>query len=96
MNKKTIIEIVISVVAFGGSAFVLYQGLHTAPPPTAGAVSTPAVSLGNILPFGDNLDFSILEKQKFQYGATQYKVLDPSQEVGVGVKDLIKPQVRNK
>jgi len=92
MNNKKIIEIVISVAAFLGSVYVLYSGLHTSSPPPNIPLNVSASQSGNLLPYGTTLDFSILEKQHFQYGAIPYPTLDPSSEVGKDVNTLIVPQ----
>lgn len=93
MNKKIIIEVIVTTAAFVGSGVVLYKGLHSAPLPIS-SVPASAIAVGNVLPYGDNFDFSILTKQKLEFGKVIYKVLDPQSEVGVETKNLIRPQVK--
>ena len=101
LNKKTIIQIIIIIVAFGGSGFLLYNSMfkkQTAPAslalPTGIATGMPtavATAEGKILPYGNTLNFdAVLNKQNLIFGIITYPKLDPGQEVGVSEEDLIK------
>ena len=98
MNKKTIIQLVIIVVAFGAAGLVLYNGLfksNSSAPQTgmfggiSQSTSTPAQS---ILPYGSTLDFSkVLDPNRFQYNQISYPLLDPQNDVGIPPGNLIAP-----
>jgi Flp pilus assembly protein CpaB len=90
MNKKTIIQLVIIVVAFGAAGVVLYnvffQGGANNPSQNQGYSST----LQGILPYGNNLDFSqALNSNRFQYNQVVFPQVDPKKDVGIPVSDLI-------
>ena len=93
MNKKTLIEIVVVVLGFIGTAYVLYTGLFSggasAPTPT-----TSPITAQNILPYGDTFDYQKiddLKNQNFQFGAVPYPVLNAGTEVGkASLSDLMK------
>lgn len=84
MNKKNLILVVIILVAFAASGFVLYNGLFkgsTAVVP----VSTAPVVLEKVLPYGDTFNYQFMDQLKdrnFRFGAVTYPVLDPATEVG--------------
>jgi hypothetical protein len=95
MDKKKIIEIVIVVVAFGGSAFVLYNGFfkNQAVPPAAVTAGGSVPSAAAILPYGSKMDFAPLSPSSphpFVFGAVSYPALNASSEVGVLPQDLFK------
>ena len=84
MNKKTIIQLIIIMGAFGGAGLVLYNGFFSGqsiPQPTT-ATATPE-NPESILPNGDFLDFNILDKKRFEYDQIKYPQLDPQSDVGV-------------
>ncbi len=95
MDKKKIIQIIVIIAAFGGSGFVLYNGLYSsnsggAPLPTAvgGAplAASPVAggSANALLPFGKTLDFKgTLDYNRFQYDAISFPKLSTSTEVGI-------------
>jgi hypothetical protein len=97
MNKKTIIQLVIIVVAFGAAGLVLYNGLFK----SGGGTISPLAEVENssasstsqaILPYGGTLDFSkVLDPNRFQYNEIDYQQLDPQSDVGVPVDNLITP-----
>jgi hypothetical protein len=94
MNKKTIIQLVIIVVAFGAAGLVLYNGFYgnnNAPVQPAGGIpSLPTAQ--EILPYGKTLDFSkALDPNRFQYNQINYSQLDPQNEVGISQDSLIVP-----
>lgn len=101
MNKKLIAQIVIIIFAFGGSGFVLYNGLFKKKPSTlpninlalpGGASSNTEITVDKILPYGDSLDFDgVLDKQDFQYGIVTFEELDVKNDVGISEKVLMKP-----
>jgi hypothetical protein len=106
LNRKTIIQIVVIIVAFGGSGFVLYNGIFKKSPQVPITLSlngVPAASsmsgMANekILPYGQSLDISgVLQKQNLSFGAVTYPKLDPNQKIGVPVQLLIQvPSVDN-
>ncbi len=97
MNKKPIIQILIIVCAFGGSALVLYNGLFKGNSYPSPALD-PAGNMGSqtnvekILPYGETMDFKgVLEKQNLQFGILEYPKLDPGKEVGISEQQLITP-----
>ncbi|MDR3643014.1 MAG: hypothetical protein P4L74_05305 [Candidatus Doudnabacteria bacterium] len=98
MSKKTIIQLVIIVAAFGLAGVVLYNGFFSQGSPA----SAPAtlVSSGSpqtpqqILPYGSGpLDFSVLSSRPFVFGQIQYQKLDPNSEVGVNPAAMISSPV---
>jgi hypothetical protein len=100
MNKKTIIQLVVIVAAFGACGLVLYNGLFKGQSsPSAANMSTPIGFPGvtadinqDILPYGDNLDFSkALDSKRFQYNQIEYQKLNPQNEVGISPDSLITP-----
>ena len=94
MNKKTIIQLIIIVVAFGAAGLVLYNGFYGNNGPAqsvGGAPSLSAVAQA-ILPYGKTLDFSkALDPKRFQYNQINYSQLDPQNEVGISQDSLIVP-----
>jgi len=95
MNKKTIIQLVIIVVAFGAAGLVLYNGFfgnnNVAVQPVGGG-SSLSTTTPDILPYGSALDFSkVLDPNRFQYNQISYPQLDPQNEVGISPDSLIVP-----
>lgn len=121
LNKKTIIQLIVILVAFGIAGVVLYNGFfkgnnnaalqsvslnNSAQTPggalpaggiggIAGAsdVNTPsAQTSGEILPYGDTLDFSAaINPIRFQYDQIVYQKLDPKNDVGISPESLVIP-----
>ena len=99
MNKKTIIQLVINVVAFGAAGLVLYNGLfnsnNSALPVGVSGATPQSVSSQNILPYGDTpLDIQfkqVLDPNRFQYNQIDYPKLDPKNDVGISPDSLIIP-----
>jgi flagellar basal body-associated protein FliL len=95
MNKKTIIQLVIIVVAFGAAGVVLYNGFfqggvsHSPQDQgMGGASSTPQ----EILPYGNNLDFNhTVNSNRFLYNQISFPQVNPQQDVGIPVGSLIPP-----
>lgn len=98
MNKKTIIQIVVIVCAFGAAGYVLYSGLVKKAPVPAMPIGGPAQSQQASAPVnvpkvdGVSLDeqFKVLSKNGLQYGIVTYPQLS-TDEVGVPLKSLVKP-----
>ena len=96
MNKKTIIQIVVIVGAFGASAVVLYNGLfkNASQVPLNGTPT--AASQDKILPFGDSFNYQFIAELKaknFIFGAVNYPKVDPTTDIGKDRLDqLISPQ----
>ncbi len=96
MNKKTIIQLVIIVVAFGAAGLVLYNGFFNNNN-AALVSSTPSQpeAVQDILPYGDTpLDIQfkeVLIPNRFQYNQISYPQLDPQNEVGIPPDSLIIP-----
>jgi hypothetical protein len=91
MNKKTIIQIVIIIVAFGAAGLVLYNGFFNSNN-SAGLSAAPVQSATtqNIFPYGETLDFSrALDFNRFQYNQIVYPQLDPQKDVGISQDSLI-------
>lgn len=99
MNRKTIIQLVIIIAAFGGSGVVLYNGFFKKPAlpviqplgvgvDSSGTAGGSPASTGPILPYGRTLDFSQLNK--FQFGAVDYQQINTSTELCVPVDELIR------
>jgi hypothetical protein len=94
MNKKTIIQLVIIIVFFSASGFVLYNGLFkkktgTLPAQDFLTASGFDATATNLLPQGGELDFDrVLKKQNLQYGVISFPRLDPK-EVGIPQEQLI-------
>jgi hypothetical protein len=101
MNKKTIIQLVIIVVAFGAAGVVLYNGFFNNgnSGPQAGIIGSPfhsaSTSVQSILPYGDTpLDIKfkeVLDPNRFQYNQIDYPKLDPKNDVGISPDNLIIP-----
>ncbi|HVY67434.1 MAG TPA: hypothetical protein VHA30_00850 [Patescibacteria group bacterium] len=97
MNKKVAIEIAVIVAAFGGAGIVLYNGFFAqkaAPVPAAGllADSNATSTRQGILPYGPNLDFSVLGQQNLHFGQFSYPQLNAN-DYGVPQNSLIIPAV---
>lgn len=102
MNKKTIIQIIVISICFGGSALVLYNGLFkskSAPPVASSVLQGTQATTGaygseaNPLPFGDNLSGElkkVLSRNNLQFGGFAYPQLQET-EVGISTSDLVKP-----
>jgi hypothetical protein len=97
MNKKTIIQLVIIVVAFGAAGLILYNGFfnNSSSSPQAGIAGSSqsaSSSAQGILPYGDTLDFSkTLDSNRFQYNQITYPQLDPQNDVGISPENLVIP-----
>ena len=93
MNKKTIIQMVIIIVAFGAAGLVLYNGFFNQNNGTgSSAVPAQSVTTQNIFPYGETLDFSkALDLNRFQYNQIAYPQLDPQKDVGISQDSLIIP-----
>lgn len=94
MNKKTLIQVVIIICAFAASGIVLYNGLfkNSSGVPDSSLTIDLAASTEKILPYGDKMDIkSAVSQQNLQYGLIQYPKLDPNQEVGIPLQQLIVP-----
>jgi hypothetical protein len=93
MSKKNIIAIVITVLAFGTAAIVLYKGFFAGPavvPELKSATAGPSVpSAQRILPNGGTLDFSPVKKYNSQEQLFNYPQVSPD-EVTIPVQQLIK------
>lgn len=100
MNRKTIIQIVIISICFGGAGLVLYNGLFkdsgVQPPAITSVPATdvPAAYSGEKpLPYGDDLKGElkrVLGRNQLQFDNFNYPRLDSS-EVGIPTTDLVKP-----
>lgn len=95
MNIKKIIQVVIIVGAFGGAALVLYNGLVKGPTEEEAAQETAVtqpVTVEQILPYGDKLDFKgILSQRPLQFNTVDYPKLNAGAEVGIPEQSLITP-----
>jgi hypothetical protein len=98
MNKKTIIQLIIIVVAFGAAGLILYNGFFNnnstaSPAGTAGVPgSSASTSPQSILPYGGTLDFSkVLDSNRFQYNQIDYPQLDPQNDIGISPENLVTP-----
>ena len=91
MNKKTLIQLIIILGAFGGAGIVLYNGFfRNQPTPISVSLTGTPQATQNILPNGESLNFTVLHSRPFEYDQIQYPKLDPQSEVGVPVENLIK------
>ena len=92
MDKKQIIQITVIVVALGGAAMILYNGLFKDSGESSSPASATAVEQQEILPYGSSLDFDkAINPDRFQYGLLEYPKLDPQNEVGIPEYNLIIP-----
>ncbi len=94
MDRKLIIQISIIVVAFGAAGIIFYNGFvktNRVAVPAETATSAVVVDQQTVLPYGPGLDFSLLHNQNQQYNIVTYPKLDPSQQVGVPLGNLIVP-----
>lgn len=91
MNRKTIIQISVIIVAFAASGIVLYRGLFSGPKPPAATpspvgvvVSDPSsplngLDLNNItksLPYSTDEDFDTALNQVFQKQSLEYGTIE--------------------
>jgi len=113
--KKKVIQVIVIVIAFGGSGVVLYNGffknnnqeaLQNAQPVIIGANSlaadgqdlpAPATPISdpssqNLLPFGEKLDYSILDKRHLQSSGYVPLPLNLSTDVGIPESNLVMPE----
>ena len=93
-NKKTLIQTVIIVVCFLASGIVLYRGLFGGSSSGGIAISSSKAVVADpssILPNGSTLDFNVLNQQNFQFGEFTPPQLNPANDVGVPVDQLILP-----
>ena len=94
LNKKTIIQLVVIVVAFGAAGLVLYNGMfksNNSASVATGSLSSSAQAAEEILPYGGSLNFQVLDPKRFQYNQITYQKLDPKAEVGISPDSLIVP-----
>lgn len=96
MTKKKIIQIIIIIIGFAGSGFVIYNGMFKSSSPSPATSSgteqsIEAISSKKILPLGESLDFDILQKNNLQFGLLEVPQLNPILEVGIPESQLIKP-----
>ena len=92
LNKKTIIQLVIILVAFGLAGLVLYNGFfnNQSPPAPSAVTAAAGQTPQTILPYGEgSLDFSVLKSRPFVFNQIQYQTVDPSSEVGVSPYNMI-------
>ncbi len=106
MNKKTIIQIVVITICFGGAGLVLYNGLFkkSGSNPTVTGIAPAAMGGGQssqssesneaVLPYGslskDAFD-KVLKRQNFRFGRQNYPKLNPDSDLGVREENLIPP-----
>ena len=95
MDKKKIIQIAVIVLAFGGSGFVLYNGMFKSKPSSIVPAAVSGTGIGQsapvqILPYGSELNFSVLSKQKQQYGAVSFPQINTSTDISIPVTDLVR------
>ncbi len=102
MNRKTIIQIAVISVCFGGAGLVLYNGLFKESGSPAPVVSATPAAVGgpaseskpeNPLPYGDDLRGElkrVLGRNNLQFNSFSYPQLDNG-EVGIPTTDLVKP-----
>ena len=94
MNKKLIIQIVLIVVGFSGSGYVLYNGFFKNSAPAVSVapevVGEPGQAVEKVLPYGDKLDFKgVLDQQNLQYNVITYPVVATATEVGIVEQGLV-------
>lgn len=102
MNRKTIIQIAVISICFGGAGLVLYNGLFKESNNNAPVVSAMPTAQGgpsgqstpeNPLPYGDDLRGElkrVLGRNNLQFNNFNYPQLDNG-EVGIPTTDLVKP-----
>lgn len=92
MDRKKIIQIVVIIIAFGASGFVLYNGLYKPKTPLnpallveqLGAGVPGAASPDNLLPHGKTFDIAgVINPHNFQFDAISFPKLSTSTEVGL-------------
>lgn len=105
MNKKTIIQVIIIILCFGGAGFVLYNGMFKKNGSTAEVLPATVMNGNNskeasnlndreVLPYGplnDDAFDKVLKKQKFNFGGQNYPKLDPGSDLGVWEDRLVPP-----
>ena len=97
MNKKKIIQLVVVLVCFGGSAMVIYNGFFSKSSnqlvsqlPGAVGQTQNAGQPEKVLPYGDKLEFdAVLNKKNLRYEQINYPQVNTSSEVGTPLEQLI-------
>lgn len=100
MTRKTLIQIAVIAICFGGAALVLYNGLFKKSSNTSsvsalepGATESPEL-IEDVLLFGDDFEGElkrILKRNNLQYQTVSYPKAN-SAEAGIPVTDLVKPE----
>lgn len=99
MNRKTLIEIIIIVICFGGVAWLLYNrffassGVPANPSEQADLSAKNPADVADPFLYGDDLSGEltrVLGRNSLQYGQLSYPIMDPK-DVGIPVIDLVKP-----
>lgn len=94
MNKKLVIQLIVISGAFIGAGVILYNGFFKNDQRSALVQSLTSLGGGQapgaILPYGNNLDFSILNSRVLYYNQVTYPKLESKDEYGISEEDLIK------
>lgn len=89
MNKNTILTVIV-ILLFGISGAVIYYGIFAQPSATTMPIEANQRNIVNLMPYGEKLDFSPLEERPGVLPPYVYKQLNPAQDVGVQVRDMIR------
>lgn len=99
MNKKNVILIVVVIVLVGAAGWILYAGIFRK---TAGVLGSDSPNIDltqknivNLLPYGTKLNFDPVENRTNIDPPFKYIQVNPSTDVGVPEKDLIRNSASN-
>lgn len=97
MNRKSIIQIVVIVICFGGAAFVIYNGFfkdqNSGGDSVIQSVDNSNQALENPFPFGDDLSGElkkVLSKNRLEHNTFVYPQIKET-EIGIFSDEFIKP-----
>jgi hypothetical protein len=99
MSKKTLIELIVIVLAFGFAAWILYRGFGGSSSSVSGpgggqsGIVTNQPDVGaTLLSNGDKLDFSVLDTPNLKFGQVTYpKAGLDDLSTGRSIDNLLKP-----
>jgi hypothetical protein len=89
MSKNIILTIVV-VCLFGFSGAIIYFGIFSKPNTSTLPIDANQKNIVNLLPYGEDLGFGPLENRAGVAQPFVYRQLNPAQDVGVPVQDIMK------
>jgi Flp pilus assembly protein CpaB len=96
MNKKTIIQIIVIIAAFGGAGIVLYNGFAKNPNSGQSEESSyleASKSQEKVLPYGETLNLkAVLNQRPLQFSGDVGEKINPASDVGSPENAIITPR----